>query len=68
MEDLRIWFLESRIRLLWPGISDKSWSEFLVEEAGKNKKLLKEFLDSAARDKVREKNMVLYQRKKVNLN
>ena len=23
MDDLRLWFLESRIRLLWTGISDK---------------------------------------------
>ena len=52
MEDLRVWFLESRIRMLWPGISDKSWSDFLVEEAGKNKNLLKDFLDTPTNDKV----------------
>jgi hypothetical protein len=54
MEDLRIWFLESRIRLLWSGISDRSWSDFLTEETGKNRKALKELLDSTGSgDKVR---------------
>jgi hypothetical protein len=54
MEDLRIWFLESRIRLLWSGISDKSWSDFLTDESGKNRKALKDLLDgSTGAEKVR---------------
>jgi hypothetical protein len=52
MEDLRLWFLESRIRLLWSGISDRSWSDFLTDESGKNRKALKELLDNPASDKV----------------
>jgi hypothetical protein len=54
MEDLRIWFLESRIRLLWSGISDKSWSDFLTDESGKNRKALKDLLDgNTGAEKVR---------------
>ena len=53
MEDLRLWFLESRIRLLWSGITDKSWLDFLTDDAGKNRKALKELLDNPATDKVK---------------
>jgi len=52
MEDLRIWFLESRIRLLWSGISDKSWMDFLTDESGKNRKALKDLLDGTGTEKV----------------
>ena len=46
MEDLRLWFLETRICRLWPNISEESYSEFLAEDNRKAKKALLEFLDS----------------------
>ena len=47
MEDLRLWFLETRICRLWPNITEESWMEFMAEENRKHKKLLLEFLDSS---------------------
>ena len=41
--------------MLWPGVSDKSWVDFIVEESGKNKKVLKEFFDCQTREKVKIK-------------
>ena len=32
MEDLRLWFLESRICRLWPNITEESYAEFLAED------------------------------------
>ena len=55
MEDLRLWFLESRVRSLWTGISDKSWADFIIEESGKNRKALKHFFDAEKSDRVSEK-------------
>ena len=47
MEDLRLWFLETRICRLWNNITEESWMDFMAEENRKNKKLLLEFLDSS---------------------
>ena len=30
----------------------QSWSDFIVSESGKNRKIIKEFLDAQSRDKV----------------
>lgn len=46
MEDLRLWFLETRICRLWNNIHEDSWAEFLAEENRKAKRLILEFLDS----------------------
>ena len=46
MEDLRLWFLETRICRLWPNITEDSYAEFLAEDNRKAKKSLLEFLDS----------------------
>ena len=32
MEDLRLWFLESRICRLWTNITEESYAEFLAED------------------------------------
>ena len=32
MEDLRLWFLERRICLLWNNIPEESWMDFLAED------------------------------------
>ena len=47
MEDLRLWFLETRICRLWNNITEESWMDFMAEENRKNKKLMLEFLDSS---------------------
>ena len=67
MEDLRLWFLESRIRMLWPGVSDKSWVDFIVEESGKNKKVLKEFFDCQTREKVKIKFSIIFEILDINI-
>ena len=46
MEDLRLWFLETRICRLWSNITEESWMEFMAEDNRKHKKLLLQFLDS----------------------
>ena len=52
MEDLRLWFLESRICRLWDNIPEESWNEFLAEDGRKNRKHLLEFLDSPQNNEV----------------
>ena len=47
MEDLRLWFLETRICRLWPNIVEESWAEFLAEDNRRAKRTLLEFLDSS---------------------
>ena len=47
MEDLRLWFLETRICRLWNNITEESWMDFMAEENRKHKKLFLEFLDSS---------------------
>ena len=52
MEDLRLWFLESRICRLWNNIPEESWTEFLSEDGRKNRKHLMEFLDAPHNNEV----------------
>lgn len=47
--------------MLWPGVSDKSWVDFIVEESGKNKKVLKEFFDCETREKVKNNSYFFLQ-------
>jgi hypothetical protein len=46
MEDLRLWFIETRICRLWSNITEDYWMDFLTEDGRKNKKMLLLFLDS----------------------
>ena len=46
MEDLRLWFIETRICRLWPNITEDYWMDFLTEEGRAKKKILVEFLDN----------------------
>ena len=52
MEDLRLWFLESRICRLWINIPEESWTEFLSEDGRKNRKHLMEFLEAPHNNEV----------------
>ena len=46
MEDLRLWFIETRICRLWPNITEDYWMDFLTEEGRTKKKIIVEFLDN----------------------
>ena len=52
MEDLRLWFIGSRICRLWSNITEDYWQEFLAEDSRAKRKILVDFLETPTNQEI----------------